>query len=137
VLQPKGGEHLWLSSHRHDDPWGPASSRGAVPAVKISVFARSFLHGMVEYVQSSNQIFRTHILSDVQAHVTKLPKTWQILHMCVCPWFNEFGWFSLWDRDNIIRILRYLVPYVIRHCILLNEILYVAYMLCICRDHKY
>ena len=43
VLQPKGGEHTCLSSRRRDDPSGPASSREAVPVVKIRVFARASL----------------------------------------------------------------------------------------------
>jgi len=54
-------------------------------------------HGMVECVQSSNKILCTHILSHVQVHVTKLPKTYQIVYMYVCLGFNEFGWLSLRD----------------------------------------
>ncbi len=37
VLRPMGGEHYLLSSRRRNDPRGPASSRGAEPAVIFRV----------------------------------------------------------------------------------------------------
>ena len=51
TLQPKGGEHMYLSSRRSIDPRGPASNRGAAPAVKIRVVRygstkRPYLRGM-------------------------------------------------------------------------------------------
>ena len=59
----------------------------------------------------------------VTSDVTKLPKTCQSMHVRVCLRFNEFVWLSLRDGDYIIRILRYVIPYVIQHCTILNEIL--------------
>ncbi len=35
ALQPKGGEHVYLSSRRSIDPCGPASNRGGAAAVNF------------------------------------------------------------------------------------------------------
>jgi len=37
ALQPKGGEHVYLSSRCGIGPWGPASNRGMAPAVIFRV----------------------------------------------------------------------------------------------------
>ncbi len=36
VLQPMGGEHVYLSSRHSIDPRGPASRRGVAPAVNFT-----------------------------------------------------------------------------------------------------
>jgi hypothetical protein len=43
ALQPKGGEHVYLSSRRNIDPGEPASNRGVAPAVNFRVARRGFL----------------------------------------------------------------------------------------------
>jgi hypothetical protein len=83
------------------------------------------------------QIFGTQILLNVHKHVIKFGETCQNVRMYVCLWFNEFGWLSLRDRDYNMRTIRYVIPYVQRYSTVLYCILYVLYMLFICRDPKY
>ncbi len=42
LLQPMGGEHIYLSSRRSINPWGPASNPGAAPAVFFRVVPYGF-----------------------------------------------------------------------------------------------
>ena len=90
----------------------------------------------VEFV-IKKQIFGTQILLNVHKHVIKFGETCQNVRMYVCLWFNEFGWLSLRDRDYNMRTIRYVIPYVQRYSTVRYCILYVLYMLFICRDPKY